>query len=167
VFEMAFEVVAARADASSGTSFPGRASFNRMIPTGRRTGDRSHSTTTRQYRGPRSSSSTATAAAYASWAVVSIHAGRPTGEPPVHATRRQHAVPAPRDGEHAKSLRVRPRQSVQGQLGWSADGREIAYSARNSIHILDLSTGKDRQVSLPRGICTGNSWCVDLDWRRG
>jgi Tol biopolymer transport system component len=73
----------------------------------------------------------------------------------------------PRDGEHAKSLRIRPKQSVQGQLAWSADGREIAYSARNSIHILDLSTGKDRQVSLPPGICTGNSWCVDLDWRRG
>jgi Tol biopolymer transport system component len=72
----------------------------------------------------------------------------------------------PRGAEHAKSLRIRPKQSVQGQLAWSADGREIAYSAWNSIHILDLSTGKDRQVTLQSGICTGDSWCVDLDWQR-
>jgi hypothetical protein len=71
-----------------------------------------------------------------------------------------------RDAEHAKSLRFRPKQPVQRELAWSADGREIAYSAWDSIHILDLPTGKDRKVSLPPGMCTGGYWCADLDWQK-
>lgn len=59
-----------------------------------------------------------------------------------------------------------PKQEVTGPAAWSADGREIAYFGLHGIHILDLSTGKDRQISLPPGICTGGYWCADLDWQK-
>jgi hypothetical protein len=55
---------------------------------------------------------------------------------------------------------------VQRELAWSGDGREIAYTSGDGIHILDLSTGKDRRISLPPGNCTGGYWCADLDWQK-
>jgi dipeptidyl aminopeptidase/acylaminoacyl peptidase len=73
----------------------------------------------------------------------------------------------PAGGGPSMPIRSFPhKQVVTGSVAWSADGHEIAYFGVHGIHVLDLTTGKDREISLPTGICTHGHWCADLDWQR-
>ena len=48
---------------------------------------------------------------------------------------------------------------------WSGDGLQFAYFGRFGIHVRDLATGHERQISIPDRICRTPSYCVDLDWQ--
>jgi WD40 repeat protein len=48
---------------------------------------------------------------------------------------------------------------------WSDDGTQLAYFGRFGIHVRDLATGHERQISIPHRVCLGASYCVDLDWQ--
>jgi hypothetical protein len=48
---------------------------------------------------------------------------------------------------------------------WSRDGMQLAYFGRFGIHVRDLATGHERQISIPHRVCHSPSYCVDLDWQ--
>jgi len=48
---------------------------------------------------------------------------------------------------------------------WSNDGTQLAYFGRFGIHVRDLATGGERQVSIPKRVCLGASSCIELDWQ--
>jgi Tol biopolymer transport system component len=52
-----------------------------------------------------------------------------------------------------------------GWATWSRDGTELAYFGRFGIHVRDLATGHERQVSIPNRVCVGASTCIWLDWQ--
>jgi Tol biopolymer transport system component len=52
-----------------------------------------------------------------------------------------------------------------GWATWSGDGTRLAYFGQFGIHVRDLTTGHERQVSIPHRVCRGASFCAGLDWQ--
>ena len=59
------------------------------------------------------------------------------------------------------------RIAVGGSAAWASDGRRIAIMGGGgpTITIVTLESGETQRLRLPKGVCTGSKYCVDLDWR--
>ncbi len=49
---------------------------------------------------------------------------------------------------------------------WSSDGTRIGYTDYDNFHVLDLGSGRDRQITMRPNICTASWSCTDFDWQR-
>lgn len=58
------------------------------------------------------------------------------------------------------------RIAAGGSAAWATDGTRIAImdGGGPTITILTLESGKKQRLRLPKGVCTGGKYCVDLDW---
>lgn len=77
------------------------------------------------------------------------------------AVRRTGLFAAPVEGGSVTRVLVRPAFWAS----WSDDGSQLAYLGRFGIHVRDLATGRERQVSIPQRVCLGASDCIELDWQ--
>jgi Tol biopolymer transport system component len=77
------------------------------------------------------------------------------------AVRRTGLFAVPVGGGPVRRVLARPAYWAN----WSSAGTQLAYFGRFGIHIRDLTTGHERQVSIPKRACLGASSCIELDWQ--